>query len=190
MTPFAPKYVPYHEALRIVAERVALKEGRTNPFDLALAEDAIFYEVCNIWRREWSQAPPGGWNARDFIYRGQPEARPPLEEGGGGHSLEDEVRFTMAELDRLWSPATVAVTSLAVPPDDGDFIFARLLIEAVEHFKSTGKGSRQRTKKEVKQYFLDLKRLPDGTEITAHMAEKLATFCRSPQAMKGGNKRG
>ena len=117
-------------------------------------------------------------------------ARPPLEEGGGGHSLEDEVRFSMAELDRLWSPATVAVTGLAMPPDDEDYIFARLLIEAIEHFKSTGKSPSERTKKEVKKYFLDLGHLPDGSPITAHMAEKLATFCRSPQAMKGGNKKG
>jgi hypothetical protein len=184
---FAPKYVPYREALRIVAERVGLKEGRANPLDLALAEDAILYEFCDAYRRGWKQAAPGCWNYPDFIYRGPPEARPPLEEGGGGHSLADEVRFSMIELNRLWPSATVGVTSLAMPPDDEDYIFARLLIEAIEHFKSTGKGPSQRTKKEVKQYFLDLKRLPDGRLITGHMAEKLATFCRSPRAMEGGN---
>ena len=66
---------------------------------------------------------------------------------------EDEVRVLMAEIDRLWSPATVAVTGLAVPPDDEDYTFVRMLIEAIEHFKSTGKSPSERTKKEVKQVF-------------------------------------
>ena len=86
--------------------------------------------------------------------------------------------------------ATTRVTDLVVPPDYEDHAFVRVLVEAIDHFKGTGKSPSERAKKEVKQYFLDLGRLPDGTEITAHMAEKLATFCRSPQAMKGGNKRG
>jgi hypothetical protein len=97
------------------------------------------------------------------------------------------VRILTADLDRLWPPtATVATTDLVVPADD-DYAFVRLLKEAIDHFKSTGKGPSERTKKEVKQYFLDKERLPDGTRITTHMAEKLATFSRSPRAMEGGN---
>ena len=39
---YTVKYVPYSEALRIVAERVGLKKEETNPLDIAIAEYAIF----------------------------------------------------------------------------------------------------------------------------------------------------
>ena len=39
---YTVKYVPYSEALRIVAERVGLKKEEMNPLDIAIAEYAIF----------------------------------------------------------------------------------------------------------------------------------------------------
>jgi len=103
---FAPKYVPYREAARIVAERVGgLKAGQINPLELACRDGAILPEVCDVWRRNWRQVQPGSWDRMDF-YRGPAEARPPLDEGwGGGISLEaDEARILMKEIDRLWPP--------------------------------------------------------------------------------------
>jgi hypothetical protein len=184
---FAPKHVPYREALRIVAERV-LKEGQMNRLDIALAQDAIKYEIRRR-RREWSEAPPDMWNRPGFIYRGPRESRPPLDEGGGGYSLEEddyEIRIAMAEIDRLWPLATTAAATvdLTVPADDDRYTFVRLLKEAIE----TGKG--QLKKDDLERYFLEEKKfLPDGTQITPNMARWLATFSRSPSAMRGGNKR-
>jgi hypothetical protein len=59
-----------------------------------------------------------------------------------------------------------------------------VLKEAIE----AGKGELK--KGDLERYFLEEKKyLPDGTRITPNMARWLATFSRSPSAMKGGNKR-
>jgi hypothetical protein len=181
---YVPKYVPYREALRLVAERVGLKEGQMNPLELACAEGLILPEVCDVYRRKWSQLKAGTWDRVEF-YRGPAATRPPLEEGGGGISLESEVRVLMADIDRIWPKGGTSDLS-AVPPDDDDYAFVRMQIEAIEHFKSTG---RRPKKDELEKYFMDKKHLPGGTPITKRLATLMATLSRSPRAMKGGIKK-
>jgi hypothetical protein len=182
---FVPTYVPYREAARIVAERVHLKKGQFNPLDAALSESRILPEVIVHGRPgQWRRIAPGEWDRLEII-RDLAWANP--NRGFSVVQGDDHVRILMADLDRVWPPAaTVAATDLAVPADD-DYVFVRLLKEAIDHFKSTGKRPSERPKKEIKQYFLDKKQLPDGRPITTHMADSLATFCRSPRAMEGGN---
>jgi hypothetical protein len=180
---FVPKYVPYREALRIVAERVGLKEGEFNPLDAALSESRILPEVIVHGRPgQWRQVKPGEWDRLEII-RNMAWANP-----NRGYSVvqgDDHVRILTTDLD-LWPPPASAVTeSVAVAADDDDYAFIRMQIEAVRHFK--GKTVK---KAELVRYFLDKKSLPDGTPITQNLADMLATLSRSPRAMKGGNKRG
>jgi hypothetical protein len=60
-----------------------------------------------------------------------------------------------------------------------------LMLEAIELFDIP---ERTPKKDELKQHFLG-KFLPDGSPITDNQASAMATFCRPPEAMKGGNKR-
>jgi hypothetical protein len=178
---FAPEYVPYREAARIVAERWGLKEGQFNPLDAALSESQILPEVIVHGRRgQWRRLKPGEWDTLEII-RAFACANP-----NRGYSVvqgDDHVRILMADLDRLWPPATARTIDLAVPADDDRYTFVRVLKEAIE----AGKGELK--KEDLERYFLEKKYLPDGTPITLNMAKWLATFSRSPSAMKGGNKR-
>ena len=65
--------------------------------------------------------------------------------------------------------------------------FVALMCEAVRHF-NIGEESWPK-KHELEQYFRAQK-LPDGTAISSNHARYLATFCRPPAALSGGNKRG
>jgi hypothetical protein len=99
---FVPKYVPYREALRIVAERVGLKEGQINPLDLALTEGAIAAEVDRHSWGIWKPLPALQWTTAR-IYKGH--GRPPMDlesKMSDYHFGLDQVRISMAEIDGLW----------------------------------------------------------------------------------------
>jgi len=64
--------------------------------------------------------------------------------------------------------------------------FIQMMLKAVKHFEITEQANVK--KAELEDYFRRPK-LPDGTSISNVQAGYLATFCRSPEAMKGGNKR-
>jgi hypothetical protein len=67
---WAPKYVPYLEALRIVAERVgSLKGDQINPFDLAISEGAIPAEVCSLYDGVWRQLPDAAFGRPQLSLR-------------------------------------------------------------------------------------------------------------------------
>ena len=187
MTPFVPKHVPYREAMRIVAERVDLKEGQLNPLESAYTEGAIVAEVDRHNTGKWKQLPTSSW-ATARIYTG-PE-RPPVDPDSKLSRYQfglDQVRFLMADIDDLWSPVAGSVMGLAVPPDDDRYAFVRMQIDAIKHFESIGKHPPK--KADLEQYFLDLKQLPGGTRITPRLADMMATLSRSPRAMKGGIKK-
>jgi hypothetical protein len=64
--------------------------------------------------------------------------------------------------------------------------FLKMMLDAVKQFGITEDAP---GKKEILVRFFRSQKLPDGSAISKVQAEYLATFCRSPEAMKGGNKR-
>jgi hypothetical protein len=187
---FVPKYVSYPEAARIVAERVGLKEGQTNPLDAALSESQILPEVIVHSRPgQWRGLKPGEWDTLENagkIIRNFAWANP--DRGYSVVQGDDHVRISMAEIDRLWPPAaTASATDLAAPEDDDRYVFVRMQIEAIKYFESI--DDRPPKIGDLVKYFLDKKQLPDGTRITKRLAGMMATLSRSPRAMKGGIKR-
>ena len=187
MTPFVPKYVPYREALRIVAERAGLKEGQLNPLESAYTEGAVVAEVDRHNTGKWKQFPASSW-ATAKIYTGP--GRPPVDPDSKSSRYQfglDQVRFLMADIDNLWSPVAGSVTDLAVPPDDDRYAFVRMQIDAIKHFEGLDKHPPKI--EDLERYFLGRKQLPDGTRITPRLAKIMATLSRPPRAMKGGIKR-
>jgi hypothetical protein len=180
---FRPQYVDYVEASQIVAERVQLLPGRANPLDAAIAEAAI--EVQLKVRGEWTVPPDGkSWRIQEVS----------LYHGGfsrdGRYWAEvsrDEVRFRTDDLDKLWPSGSV---SDAAPNVDGLYIspFIRIMLRAIAHFEIHEKSSLRLKKGVLVDYFADQK-LPDGTPISRHQAEMMATFIRAPDAMLGRAKR-
>ena len=66
--------------------------------------------------------------------------------------------------------------------------FISIAHEAIRHFRISVSANSYPKKGELVE-FLKRRRLSNGTLISRHHAETLATFCRPVQAMKGGNKR-
>ncbi|GLS41571.1 hypothetical protein GCM10010869_71680 [Mesorhizobium tianshanense] len=66
--------------------------------------------------------------------------------------------------------------------------FMQMMLDAVRHFKISDTPNPRLRKEEIKEYFVG-RRLPNGQAISPNQAESMATFVRSPDAMKGGNKR-
>ncbi|RFC68151.1 MULTISPECIES: hypothetical protein [Mesorhizobium] len=79
-------------------------------------------------------------------------------------------------------------TPAAVPSTDGAYLspFIQMMLEAVRRFGITAINHE---KKEILEAHFRNQKLPDGKPITKAQAQYLATFCRSHDAMKGGNKR-
>jgi hypothetical protein len=67
--------------------------------------------------------------------------------------------------------------------------FISILHEAVRHFRISVSANSYPKKKDLVEHF-QRHRLSNGTPISPHQADSLATFCRPVQAMKGGNKKG
>ncbi len=76
------------------------------------------------------------------------------------------------------------------PGDEGVYLspFMRLMVEASKHF-SLGAEAGKRVKKEVLVEWFVKRTLSDGTKISNNIADSMATLCRQPGAMRGGNKR-
>jgi hypothetical protein len=72
------------------------------------------------------------------------------------------------------------------PAIDGGYLspFMVLMLAAVQHLKISEQHC---PKKEVLEEHFRAQRLPDGTPISPNQARDLATFCRPPAAMRGGN---
>ena len=65
--------------------------------------------------------------------------------------------------------------------------FISIAHEAIRHFRISASANSYPKKGELVEYF-QRRRLSNGTFISRHQADSLATFCRPVQAMKGGNK--
>ena len=65
--------------------------------------------------------------------------------------------------------------------------FISIAHEAIRHFRISVSANSYPKKGELVEFF-QRRRLSNGTFISRHQAESLATFCRPVQAMKGGNK--
>ena len=65
--------------------------------------------------------------------------------------------------------------------------FISIAHEAIRHFRISVSANSYPKKEELVEYF-QRRRLSNGTVISRHQADSLATFCRPVQAMKGGNK--
>ena len=65
--------------------------------------------------------------------------------------------------------------------------FISIAHEAIRHFQISVSANSY-PKKEVLVEYFERRRLSNGTVISRHQADSLATFCRPVQAMKGGNK--
>ena len=65
--------------------------------------------------------------------------------------------------------------------------FISIAHEAIRHFQISVSANSY-PKKEVLVEYFQRRRLSNGTVISRHQADSLATFCRPVQAMKGGNK--
>jgi hypothetical protein len=61
-----------------------------------------------------------------------------------------------------------------------------MMLDAVRHFGISPSGGPK--KQELVAYFRK-QRLPDGSSISDNLAKTMATLCRPPEAMRGGNKR-
>jgi hypothetical protein len=64
--------------------------------------------------------------------------------------------------------------------------FISIAHEAIRHFRVSANSY---PKKEGLVEYFQRCRLSNGTFISRHQADSLATFCRPVQAMKGGNKK-
>jgi hypothetical protein len=180
---FKPRYVDYVEASQIVAERVGLRPGRANPLDAAIAEGAIGAQLKV--KGEWTVPPAGKkWRIKEVsLYHGEGSR----DSQYWAEAFPDEVRFRTDDLDGLWPSGSV---SDAAPNVDGLYIspFIRIMLRAIKHFEITEKPSPWLKKGVLVDYFVDQK-LPDGTPISRHQAEMMATFIRPPDAMLGRAKR-
>jgi len=65
--------------------------------------------------------------------------------------------------------------------------FISIAHEAIRYFRISVSANSYPKKEELVQYF-QRHRLSNGTFISRHQAQSLATFCRPVQAMMGGNK--
>jgi hypothetical protein len=180
---FVPKYVFYREAVRIVAERVGLKESQVNPLDAALSESQILPEVIVHGRPgQWRRLKPGEWDTLENagkIIRSFAWANP--NRGFSVAQGDDHVRILMAVIDRLWPPAAVvAATGLVVPADEDRYFFPKMILDAIDLFK---KVKHPPKKEDLEQHFRKQK-LPDGTPISARLADAMATLSRPWQAMR------
>jgi hypothetical protein len=72
------------------------------------------------------------------------------------------------------------------PATDGVYLspFIALMLEAVRKFKINEENWAK--KKELEEYFRAQK-LPGGKPISVNLAKNLASYCRPPEAMSGGN---
>ena len=138
---FAPRYIPYREAARIVAERCGLKEGRFNPLDAALSESLILPEVIVRERPgQWRQIKPGEWDRLEIIR----DAYPNPNKGFSVVEGDDHVRVLMAEIDRLWPPATAQITDLAASPDDEDMRLSECRLKRSSTLRALASGRRRK----------------------------------------------
>jgi hypothetical protein len=89
--------------------------------------------------------------------------------------------------------------SIQAPVDDLDAVsiqapvdylpeFISIAHEAIRHFGIRLSANSYPKKEELVKYFQG-RRLSNGTFISRHQAQSLATFCRPVQAMMGGNKK-
>lgn len=87
------------------------------------------------------------------------------------------------------APIKKQQTLITPPPKLGEAYhspYIKMMLVASRKFQITGTSF---PKKEELQAYFETLRLPDGSPISTRMAEAMATLCRPPEAMKGGNKR-
>ncbi|MDX9982223.1 MAG: hypothetical protein RBU25_19540 [Lentisphaeria bacterium] len=87
------------------------------------------------------------------------------------------------EVDRRWPPGRRVP---AGAPGEGAWVppFIALMFRAIDEFGLTETSTVG--KKTLAEWFA-AQTLPDGTRVSTNLAGYLATFCRPPEAMKGGN---
>jgi hypothetical protein len=174
---FAPKHVPYREALRLVAERADIKKGQINPLFCALDEAALLPEIRI--GGEWKKIQDGGWQ-KISVWFPSPIC---LDQPDAGQTANTDIRVSMSDIDKLWPSGVCG----AVPVPEYISPFIRMMLVATKHFKITATGPTPK-KEEIKAHFLQQK-LPDGKSITDNQADMMATFIRPPGAMIGGQKK-
>jgi len=91
---FRPKYVPYDEARRLVAERLSLAPDAYNPLFAALEQGDIELEICR--KGKWATLGAGEhlsiWRPNPYI-----QTKPK-----DGQVLPSDVRIESAKIDKLW----------------------------------------------------------------------------------------
>ena len=107
-------------------------------------------------------------------------------------SSENEIRVYEAYdvyVDMEYLQALIHDSKYIKAPVEGVYIspFISVMLDAARQFGLKPDMKRPPKKDELINFFKD-RTLADGTVISANHAQYLATFCRPPEAMKGGNK--
>jgi hypothetical protein len=96
---FVPKFLPYKEALRLVAERAKIQPGEANPLKLALDEAAIVPELRK--NGEWKKARDGEWGSLRVWFE-NPLVASHQQPEWNDQIPHSDVRVERSEIDKLW----------------------------------------------------------------------------------------
>lgn len=180
---FRPKSLLIRHAAKLVADRLSLKPGAPNPIFDAVREDALPLLVKS---GDETATRNGAWYFSTDVW--WPHNLSYSEPSEGQVSC-DGIFVETAALDNLWpDPSLGAALPQTIP--EGLYLspFMVLMIEAIRKFEITGEVDPTLKKDVLEQHFIAQK-LPKGTAISENQAKMMATFVRSPEAMRGGQKR-
>jgi len=200
-------YLHLSEALEIVAERVGLRPPETNPVKKALRENALGGEArfrtyaedfsSGVIESDWE--PFDRWTELN------------IQDGhthfgwGMRWTSEGAIRLLRSDVDNLFppeepenhevyrTPPATQPTSAHEPQQAESYLspFLELMIEASRRFQICPeplRGAEWLKKEVLVEHFLGLE-IPGVGPLSRSQAESMATFCRPPNFMRGGNRR-